>query len=313
MVSKNRLSDITLYLVTKGAEETKDKFKLTDETFNRYLRDIRKEYGESLDSLLKIKNQFSENELKLISEGSGREVLSKSISINFDAEEIIFGAMTDTHIGSKYTNESYISSALEEFEKRNCSFFVHAGDVTEGMSGRDGHVYELTHIGYKAQKEASIKLFEKWKKRAYFLSGNHDLWYLNKADIGADIVEDITQNLPDAVYLGQHEGDLIINGAKIKMWHGEDTGSYATSYRIQKLIESLNEKDLPDALFCGHTHKQGYFYERNIQAVTLGSLQKQSAWMRRKRLPAHCGFYIIKMGVKDKKIVWFEPRFYPFY
>ena len=661
MVSKGKILEIISFYLDKGKEETLTAYSLSEETFNRYYREYKKQFGSSIDLYSQLKERFTVDELKAIASGTRKETDSRTQVINFDCEEIVFGALTDSHIGSKYTDESYIVSALEEFEKQNCSFFIHAGDVTEGMSGRDGHTYELTHIGYKAQKEASVRLFSKWKKPAYYLSGNHDLWYMNKANIGADIVEDITQNIPNAVYLGQHEGDLIINGVTLKLWHGEDTGcfdnqteiltnkgwkyftdlsksdmvatmtkedhefqwqypltitnepyigkmvhfnsrtvdcmvtpnhgmwtrasdaatyrrktdlamptkshirlntdwhrknaediisdyarqkwqftkacntwngntpdtvfvpprkskntgkkvhhygnldiedaveliawyvteghacngkvsisqyqtvnpsnhdqiirlaeriggsfgycnksisfysmelaewlknecghgsknkylpqwlkdcttdilelvlatmikgdgwnvnskalgyrsisgrllqdiseiaikcgysvrynsdgetigiskaqvmptvnalpklvdyngtihccevpnglilvrrngcilwthnSYATSYRIQKLIESLNEKELPDALFCGHTHKQGYFFERNIQAVTLGSIQKQSAWMRRKRLPAHCGFYIIKMGVKNNKIIWFEPRFYPFY
>jgi predicted phosphodiesterase len=313
MVSKGKILEIISFYLDKGKEETLTAYSLSEETFNRYYREYKKQFGSSIDLYSQLKDRFTVDELKALASGTGKETDSRTQVINFDCEEIVFGALTDSHIGSKYTDESYIVSALEEFEKQNCSFFIHAGDVTEGMSGRDGHTYELTHIGYKAQKEASVRLFSKWKKPAYYLSGNHDLWYMNKANIGADIVEDITQSIPNAVYLGQHEGDLIINGITLKLWHGEDTGSYATSYRIQKLIESLNEKELPDALFCGHTHKQGYFFERNIQAVTLGSIQKQSAWMRRKRLPAHCGFYIIKMGVKNNKIIWFEPRFYPFY
>ena len=69
----------------------------------------------------------------------------------------------------------------------------------------------------------------------YILSGNHDSWY---KDVGADIVEDICNALPNATYLGNNQADLNLDGATIRLFHGLDGNSYAISYRLQKLVES---------------------------------------------------------------------------
>ena len=310
--SKDRIAEVVDYSLIHGEEETLNAFNVDKATLDRYKRTYRQHFGENADLLLKIRNRYSSDELKVIANGNADIDRDKKV-ITFDGDEIIFGALGDSHIGSRYTDEMFVESALTEFDKQKCQFFTHGGDVTEGMSGRDGHVYELTHIGYKAQKQASIDLFKEWKKPSYFISGNHDLWFMSKANMGADIVSDICAELPNATYLGPHEGDIVVNGTKIRLWHGEDTGSYAISYRLQKLVESFSGGDKPNVLICSHTHKAGYFFERNVQIVTAGSIQKQSAWMRYKRLAAHTGFYVIKMGVKDGSVIWFEPRWYPFY
>jgi hypothetical protein len=45
--------------------------------------------------------------------------------------------------------------------------------------------------------------------------------------------------------------------------------------------------------------------------MMLGCLQDQSGYMRYKRLPAHVGFYVIRMKTNNGKLVSFSPTFYP--
>jgi predicted phosphodiesterase len=256
-----------------------------------------------------IEDRYSPEEIKLLMEP--RQSFSHE-SISFDGDMVTLGVMTDTHIGSSYTDESHILSALAEFERQGVSAILHAGDVTEGMSGRDGHVYELSRIGYKAQRDAAVALFGTASAPMYFISGNHDRWYLRRGDIGADIVGDIAERL-DAKYLGHDEGDLTINGVVVRLWHGEDAGSYAVSYRLQKIVESFTGGEKPNVLIAGHTHKSAYLFDRNVHVVSAGSIQSQSKWMRGKRIAAHRGFWILRMAVADNEVKSFQPTWYPIY
>jgi predicted phosphodiesterase len=310
---KERVSEVVEYALKHGEDETCKAFSIQRTALDRYRRTYKEHFGESAELLLKIKTRYSDVELQAIANGKASKIERGVSHLTFEGEEICFGVMGDTHIGSKYTDERYIQAALDEFTKRGCSFFVHTGDVTEGMSGRDGHCYELTHIGYKAQKEAAIKAFTPWTRPSYFIAGNHDAWFMNKGNMGADVVEDICKELPNSKYLGINEGDIFINGCNIRLWHGEDSSSYAVSYRLQKLVESFSGGNKPGCLLAGHTHKQGYFFERNIHTLSTGAIQFQSAWMRYKRLAAHTGFHVVKMAIRDGQVVWFEPRFYSFY
>ncbi len=264
-------------------------------------------------TLKKIEERYSEKELTAIAEG-GRIVpgYAKVPVIDFDGERIRFGALTDTHFGSSFLNPEIFEKAVKEFKKEGCEFITHSGDVTEGMSNRPDQIYSLSHIGYSAQKEFAIEMLSLWNKPIYMIDGNHDRWFVKGN--GALIVKDIAEHLPNAEFIGHDEGDISLKGKTVlKLWHGEDSSSYATSYRIQKVIEVFTGGQKPGMLVLGHTHKQIYMFERHIHAFSAGSIERQSDWMRSKRIPAHVGFWIIDVWVNDSGISKVRGTWYPFY
>lgn len=316
MIGKDKVLEVVGFLIEHGVVDTCNAFGLTEETLNRYKREARKYYGDSLDTILKLTNQFSLEEINKLASGASlaNPNATKRLKIDFSSEEITFGIMSDTHIGSIWTEPEYILGAFEEMDKQGCSMLFHPGDLVEGMMGRPGDVYELSQIGYKAQKDESIRIFKNWTKPLYIPSGNHDGSFNTKLGAGMDIVEDVCNNLgPNAHYLGINDGDLIINGVTIKLWHGGDGSSYSLGYRDQKLIESFTGGEKPNILITGHIHKAYYFFYRNIHTIGGGSMQKQSGWMRAKKIQAHTGFWIVKAGLAKGEVKWIAPRWYPFY
>jgi predicted phosphodiesterase len=189
---------------------------------------------------------------------------------------------------------------------------LHAGDVHEGMSNRPDQVYHLTDIGASAQMDHAERLFQMTDLPIKVIDGNHDRWGIKSN--GLFMVRDLAARMPEHVeFLGSDVGEVVINGTRWMLWHGEDASSYATSYRVQKIIEAFSLSSVPDVLLCGHTHKSVVLYERGVCAISGGALSYQSNWMRSKRLSCHTGFYIIKARIKSGKIVYIEPRWYPFY
>jgi predicted phosphodiesterase len=270
---------------------------------------------EELPAVLrKIQAQYTDAELKAIAAG-GRLTpgLPRVPVVDFSGDEFTFAAITDLHMGSVYYVEEWLSRALEECAKRSVQRIEVAGDVTEGMSSRDGHVYELTHIGYERQRDYAVDQLAQWDGPIDLIDGNHDRWFGKVGDIGACIVKDIAERLPNATYLGPDEGNVSVGGAVVKLWHGEDSSSYAVSYRVQKLVEAFAPGEKPAVLLCGHTHKQGYFCPRAVHALSCGALSRQSRWMRSKRMECHSGFWIVRMGIRGGCVSWLEPRWYPFY
>ena len=190
---------------------------------------------------------------------------------------------------------------------------LHTGDLLEGMSNRPGHVYELADIGYGKQRDHARYLLKEWGLPFYLVGGNHSNWINTKAGMGLDVEEDLCREFPEGHYLGMHEGDLELNGVKVKLWHGEDGSSYATSYRVQKIIEAFTGGEKPHVLLCGHTHKSLFIFERNVHALSTGCIQRQSGFMRMKKLASHVGFWIVEMVVGDGEVKRFTPTWYPFY
>jgi predicted phosphodiesterase len=311
------LQKIISVYISEGETATLAQFSLTPETLNRYLREARKR-GMSLTDKNKIMSQilqsYSEKELEAIAKG-GRIVpgYGKVPIVNFEGQRIRIGAITDTHIGSNKMSPDRIYQAFEEFRKEKVDFITHSGDVTEGMSNRPGHVYELTNIGYANQKLAAVEIFKQWTDtNIYAIDGNHDRWFIKSN--GARIVEDIDKEVENFHFIGHDEGDISLNGkATLKLWHGEDGNSYALSYRLQKILESLTGGEKPNAMLCGHTHKYVNIFERHVFCTSIGCMQSQTPWMRGKRIAAHTGFSIIDYWVNDKGICKMTSTWYPFY
>lgn len=263
--------------------------------------------------LKKIAEQYSLTELNAIANG-GRLMpgYAKVPIIDFGGQRIRIGAITDTHIGSKYFSPDRLLQAFKEFKKQGVDIVCHGGDVTEGMSNRPGHIYELDQLGYDRQRNAAVEILGHWKGKMFLIDGNHDRWFIKNT--GALMVKDIAKMLPNAEFLGHDEGDISLKGkAVLKLWHGEDGSSYAISYRLQKVIESLSGGEKPSVMFFGHTHKSTYLFERNVHCYSLGCVQSQSSWMRGKRISAHTGFWIIDIWVNNSGVSKSSGTFYPFY
>ena len=261
----------------------------------------------------RIGEKFTDKELSLLARGSTPPVNHVTPIHDFTGEIVRIGVLTDTHLGSKYTNPEYLLEAFDQFDEIGVDMVVHAGDVTEGLSHRPGHMYECTHVGYEAQKRHAIEALSQWDQSPfYMISGNHDRWYIKSA--GAHIVKDICEAIPNAEFLGDDEGDIWLNDkTNVRLWHGEDGSSYAHSYRLQKVIESFTGGDKPSMLIAGHVHKALYAFDRHVHCISAGCIQRQSKWMRGKRLPSHTGFWIVEMVVNEKGISRVRPEFFPFY
>jgi predicted phosphodiesterase len=316
-VKTDKLEKMMAVYLSEGKDAVLSQFSLTDETFNRYIREAKQRGIQVTDrgSLISqiIKN-YSDKELEAIAKG-GRIVpgYGKVPIIAFEGERIRVGAMTDTHIGSNKMPPERIYQAFDEFRKSKVDFITHSGDVTEGMSNRTGHVYELSDIGYASQKSASVDIFKQWTDTdIYAIDGNHDRWFIKSN--GAKIVEDISKEVSNFHFIGHDEGDISLKGkATLKLWHGEDGNSYALSYRLQKILESLTGGEKPNAMLCGHTHKFVDIFERHVFCTSIGSMQSQTPWMRGKRIAAHTGFAIIDYWVNDKGICKKTSTWHPFY
>lgn len=314
---KERVEEIISYYLEHGDEKTIETFGINHESLARYKR-LHGEYGgdiENINVLRKIKDRYTPEELEAIASG-GRipKTNFNTPEIDFTGQRIRFAHITDTHIGSIYYLPERMEAIAEQVKNESVEFVVHTGDVTEGMSKRDGHIYELTHIGYDKQREYAVEQLSMIELPIYFIDGNHDRWHIKNA--GALIVKDIADMLPDAQFIGHDEGNISLAGkATLRLFHGEDGNSYATSYRVQKIIEAFTGGEKPNVLCVGHTHKCIHMpNERNVIAFSGGCIEKQSQWMRGKRIPAHCGFWIIDVwvnkngGVAKHSAVW-----YPFY
>ncbi len=227
--------------------------------------------------------------------------IKKTYEHKFPRKRARFGVISDTHIGAESFDENALMRAFDYFKKEKVDAIYHCGDILEGMSGRPGHVYELKQIGLKSQMKYATDLLSQTDIDIYAITGNHDQWYLKKGDMGVDIGTLLEDKLSNFHYLGLNEADIVIGkDVKMKLIHPNDGSAYATSYKLQKLIESFNEDEKPQLVFEGHYHKALNMYSRGVHGYEAGTLCDQSEFMRLKKLQAHKGAWLIDVYMKPR-------------
>lgn len=224
-----------------------------------------------------------------------------------------FACISDTHFGHIKSNADWWRKACDLVGKEKCHVVFHPGDITEGMSGRPGHAYELDAVGVTAQVNLAVERLSMLPCPVEAITGNHDAWAFK--NVGVDVGEALAMRMPGHYKnLGPDEADVTIDGVTIKLWHGGDGSSYATSYRTQKFVEGLTGGEKPHILLSGHAHKAIFHECRNVLCFEAGTLCGQTSWMRGKKLAAHVGFWVIEVWPSgDGGVDRISPQWVPFF
>ena len=261
-----------------------------------------------------LRKRYSQSELDAIIRGEGIERRRIDFpEIRLHGKHHKFVVISDTHIGSVYSPEEWHDIVADHANSEGVEAVLHCGDLVEGMKiGRIGtQIYELSDIGYEAQKSKAIQILSKYKVPIYIISGNHDFYYQEYA--GANLIKTVADTLDNVTYIGHDSADIEVDGAVIRLFHGGDGNSYALSYRLQKLVEAISGGHKPNILLAGHVHKFCYIFERNIHAISVPCMQAQTDFMRGKKLAAHTGFLELEFDVLDKQICNLSVKYFPFY
>lgn len=235
--------------------------------------------------------------------------------LHLDGVVQTFGIISDTHFGSVYSDHALLEFAYDVFEAAGAKTVLHSGDLLDGEKMYKGHEYEVSCAGADAQVSLCV---EHYPNRSgittYFIDGNHDRSFWKRS--GVNTGSKIAQRREDMVYLGYMESDIVIGEgdckATVRLFHGEDgSGSYAISYRPQRYVSELPSGTKPDILIMGHYHKAEQLFYRGVTTFQAGTTQRQTPFMRGRRLAAAVGFWLIRVTVGPHRIVKVRSEFYP--
>jgi len=226
-----------------------------------------------------------------------------------------FGVISDPHIGSNMFDEPFWKQMIKVMKKEEVPRVYCCGDILEGMSGRDGQIYEMDEIGYENQMDKAERLFKMFGDIPVFgIDGNHDAWFQKKNNAGVVVGKELEMRVKGYHHLGQDEAEVEIRpNVKMRLFHPGDGTAYAISYKMQKAMESFTGGEKPDILLEGHYHKALYMFNRNIHGIEAGTMCGQTRWMRSKKIPAHKGFWIVDLELGKGGIGKFAPAFYSGY
>ena len=231
----------------------------------------------------------------------------------------VFGATSDNHLGSKYERLDVLNDLYDRFAARGVDRVFNAGNWIDGEARFNK--FDIHTHGMEAQMEY---LAANYPRRegivTHAVAGDdHEGWYGQRegVDVGK-YAENIMRRAgrTDWVNLGYMEAHIRLvndNTGKSQILacvHPGGGSSYALSYSIQKIIESLDGGEKPAVGLYGHYHKLWAGNIRNVWCLQTGCTEDQTPFMRKKKLEAHVGGAIVELEQDPETgaIVGFTPK-----
>lgn len=253
-------------------------------------------------------------------------VLPKGEEVTLDVKKLSsgtykFGVCGDNHLCSKYQRLDVLNSLYDIFEKEGVKIVYNTGNWIDGEARFNKH--DLLVHGIDNQINYFVENYPQKKGiKTYYITGDdHEGWYSQRE--GIDIGKYAQNKANDAgrqdlIYLGHMEADVVLESKHgktvIRVLHPGGGSSYAVSYTSQKIVESYTGGEKPHILLVGHYHKAEYSYVRGVHVIQTGTTEDQTPFMRKKRLAAHLGGWIIEFSVDDYgAITRFKQEFIPYY
>lgn len=220
-----------------------------------------------------------------------------------------FGAIGDTHLCSKYERLDVLSALYDTFASEGITDVYHTGNYIDGEARFNfGDIH--TH-GMDDQIAYFVKHYpQRQGITTHFIAGDdHEGWYTqkNRIDIGKH-TEDMArrEGRADLVHLSYMEADIpLLSGAvKMRVLHAGGGSATSISHTSQKIVDSYSEDEKPHILLVGHYHKSEYLPNyRNVHVFQTGCTQEQTPFMRKKRLHADLGAWIISVCVQNDGVM----------
>ena len=215
-----------------------------------------------------------------------------------------FGAIGDSHLGSKYARLDVLNRLYDIFEAEGIKDVYHGGNLIDGESRFNKFDLVPGAVGLTAQCKIAARDYPKRTGvTTHFICGDdHEGWYAQREgiNIGQVMQDTLTrEGRADMHYLSYLEADILLPAPKgqtwIKLMHPGGGSAYAISYASQKIVESFQGGEKPALLLLGHYHKMDFCLPREVFCLQLGTTCDQTPFMRKLKLQAHVGGWKVKI------------------
>lgn len=205
-----------------------------------------------------------------------------------------FGWLGDSHLCSKYQRLDVLRDLYRRFGDADIDRIFHAGNWIDGEARFNK--FDLLVHGMDAQVKYLCEHYPVAPNGlvTYAVAGDdHEGWYCQRegVDIGRYAENEMrAAGRTDWVNLGYMEAFIPLQHAQtgktaqLHLVHPGGGSAYATSYTVQKLVESYSGGNKPAVLLAGHYHKLEYLCTRNVHCIQTGCTQDQTPFARKKRL-----------------------------
>lgn len=220
-------------------------------------------------------------------------------SIDFGDNHFAIGIVSDTHGGSRFEQRSALHR-FYEYADPSVDAFIHLGDITQGPDNMHlGMELEVHAHGADAQVAYVAEDYPFSSKGTWVLGGNHDASHLKNSK--TNVIRRICDQREDLHRLGQDAAYINLGGLQAFGIHPAGGGSYAKSYRGQKIAETV--EDEVALILIGHYHNQAQYWRKRTLIKQLMCFQGKYAWLAAKALDPEIGGEILELWLtKDGRI-----------
>lgn len=323
-----KLKDKTEPVIRENAIEEQIIKKIKDNNYSLVelanMYNISPKNVENLISNIKKRGyniNIKDDDVSIKKEGSLEKDIYKINVSDFFGKKMKFGAIADTHLGSKSERLDVLNTLYDIFKKEGVKVVLHGGNYVDGEFYFNKH--ETKTHGFDDMIDYFLTNYPKREGiQTWFVSGDdHEGWWMQREglDAGRIIMERQKEfGRDDLVYLGYQERDILLKNEKgsalMRLMHAGGGTAYADSYSTQKIVESYMEGEKPHILLVGHYHKSIYHNPRGIHVVQLGCTQDQTRFMRKNKIRAHLGGWIIELNQSPTgEINRFKPEWIQFW
>jgi hypothetical protein len=228
----------------------------------------------------------------------------KLVEVMSDAKNTFcFGAVGDNHAASKYERLDVLEGLYDWFAKAGVTQVFHTGNWIDGEARFNRQ--DIVAFGLEGQARYLAQTYPvRPGITTYAVWGDdHEGWYTREGvDVGR-YTEDVmhSEGRKDWVNLGFMEAHIsLVNGAtgataRMAVVHPGGGSAYATSYKPQKIIESMDGGEKPAIVLLGHYHKLEIGNARNVWYLQTGCTQDQTVFLRKKSIEAHVGGILVTL------------------
>lgn len=246
-------------------------------TFSDICKELELSHGE-LTCILECMNEYGIP--TVIKDGEivkhdKTKVIETPFNISCDNSHVRLGFLSDTHLASVYDDVVSLEQVYSIAEDKNIDFMFHAGDLTDGVLGIPNFERHLKEDTYYGQVEYVIDKYPKYNGKTYTISGNHDDYWTMLT--GREIIEDISKNRSDIVYLGRRR-TVNINGLKIEILHGDFDPVTNSWFRASKYLRCIGDR--PHILHAGHKHISNYYVFDSTHIVRSATIMDRTSRLK---------------------------------
>jgi predicted phosphodiesterase len=243
-----------------------------------------------------------------------KNIIAQNKIYNYSGKKLKFGVVSDTHLCSKEQQLTHLNTFYDISEDEGITEIYNPGDIVAGDGVYRGQRFETFYQSLDDQANYVIDKYPQRKNiKTHFITGNHDFSFFKSA--GADIGEMISKDRKDMIYLGKLGAYVSLRkNIKMQLLHPDGGGSYAESYRLQKIVEGYAPENKPNILLAGHFHTAIQIFIRNVHAFTAGCFESQTPFLLRKGLFPKVGGWIVEIvPADDGSILRIKGEWIPFY